>query len=446
MTESTLELRRGERLRAAFRAEELAGLELAARARLIALVVIAVWLFVWTSPPRTFLLEAILLVFAVIGIAHFRLRRSRPDWPWLAYLFVALDFSLLTFATLGLDLVVPRGWPPQMSLRNGTFVYFFLILALAALSYGPRLMVWAGLAGAAAWSAGVWALVAQPGSLTTPGGDRLAARADLAQHLDPGFVDIEVWQQDVVVLLLAAGVLAVVVRRGRRLVRRQAEVERQRGNLARYFSPNMVDQLAGTDEALGPVRSQPVAVLFADIVGFTQVSEALPPERVIELLREFHGRMSRAVFANGGTVDKYIGDAIMATFGTPFTGSADAANAVACARAMVGEAAQWNRERWAEGHAPIQVGIGVHYGPAVLGDIGGERRLEFAVVGDTVNVASRLEGLTRRLGVDIAISDELARQVTQEDRAEVLEGFARGQPQQLKNREQPLVVWIWRAA
>jgi adenylate cyclase len=416
MSDTMLAARRGERLRAAFRAEELTGLRL-----------------------------AILATFGLLGLAHYHLRRGRPDRPWLGYVFVALDCGLLAFATLGLGAVLEGPWPPQMTLRNGTVVYFFVFVGLMSLSYRPYLMLWSGVVGALAWSAGVASLAAQPGSVSGFGDAGLPPLESLALHLDPRFVDIGVWLQNVIVLLLMAGILAVAGWRGKRLVQRQAEAERGRANLARYFSPNMVDQLAGTDEALGAVRSQPVAVLFADMVGFTQVSEALPPERVIQLLREFHGRMSRAVFETGGTVDKFIGDAIMATFGTPFTGPADAANAAACARAMVREVSDWNRQRWAQGHLPIQVGIGAHYGPAVLGDIGSERRLEFAVVGDTVNVASHLEGLTRELGVDIAVSDELARQVELEDRDEVLDGFARGQPRQLKNREKPMVVWIWRA-
>jgi adenylate cyclase len=305
-------------------------------------------------------------------------------------------------------------------------------------------MIWAGLAGALAWSAWVWALVVQPGSVTPFGHDDVSAEQALVLHLDPRFVDTGVWQQDVIVLLLAAGVLSLAAWRGRRLVQRQAEAERQRANLARHFSPNMVDELASSDEPLGAVRSQPVAVLFADIVGFTQVSEALPPERVIELLREFHGRMSQAVFEHDGTLDKYIGDAIMATFGTPLMGARDATRAIASARSMIAQMDAWNRDRWAEGHTPIRVSIGIHYGAAVLGDIGSERRLEFAVVGDTVNVASRLEGLTRNLGVDIAVSDDLVRQVREENGAEVLEGFVQALPQGLRNRETPIDVWTWR--
>ncbi len=444
MTDILLDSRHGDRLEQAFRKEELAGLKLAARARLMALVVVAVWLFIWTDPQRTYILEILLVVFAVTGLAHYRLRRRYPSSPWLGYLFVGLDFALLAFSTVGLDLVIETRWPPQMGMRNGTFVYFFIFLALLALSHRPRLMIWAGLSGAVAWSAVVWALIALPGTVTPFGQDFASAADALAVHLDPRFIDIGVWQQDVIVLLLVAGVLALATWRGRRLVQRQAEAERQRGNLARYFSPNMVDELARRDEPLDAVRHQPVAVLFADIVGFTQVCEALAPETVIGLLREFQDRMSEAVFEHDGTVDKFIGDSIMATFGTPFIGTRDATRAVASAKAMITQMDDWNRERWAEGHPPVRVSVGIHYGPVVLGDIGGERRLEFAVVGDTVNVASRLEGVTRKLGVDIAVSDDVSRQVREEGGAEILDGFVRALPQELRNRETPIGVWTWR--
>ena len=216
-------------------------------------------------------------------------------------------------------------------------VYYFLFLALLALSYSPRLVLWAGLAAAAAWSIGIALIFVRPDTVSVAGHGAVSAEQALAQHLDPGFVDANVWVQDVVVLLLAAGVLACAVWRGKRLVQRQAAVERERANLSRYFSPNMVDELAGHDEPLGAVRSQTVAVLFADIVGFSQVCEALAPEVVLGMLREFHGRMSNAVFAHNGTVDKYIGDAIMATFGTPLAGPRDARNGLAAARAP-----EWN--------------------------------------------------------------------------------------------------------
>ena len=439
-----LDQRRGKRLRNAFRQEVLAGFRLATQARIVALAVIAVCVQIWVEPPRSTVLEIILLVFVLIGVGHYLLARGRYFRSWQSYLFVALDFALLTLATIGLPFLVDSSWPPQMALRDGTIVYYFLILAILGLSYVPRLMLWAGLAAAGTWSLGNWFILRQPDTLTTAGHEALSPEAHLASHLDPRFMNLDAWQQDVVLLMLVAAVLACVVWRGKRLVERQTAIERERGNLARYFSPNMVDQLAQQDEPLGAVRSQPVAVLFADVVGFTQISEALAPETVIGLLREFQSRMAAAVFEHDGTVDKYIGDAIMATFGTPLTGPRDARNALACARAMVAAVAAWNRERWESGSPPIRIGIGVHFGPAVLGDIGDERRLEFAVIGDTVNVASRLEGLTRDLGVDIAVSDELVRQVKVEDGNLLLDGFAPGAPQSLRNRSAPLGIWTWR--
>ncbi len=446
MSETTLAERRARRLAMAFRLEELAGLRLAARARLAALVVVAVWLLFWTSPPETVYLEAILLVFAAIGIAHYRVRRGRWDRPWLSYLFVALDFALLAFATLGLALVLEGPQPPQMELRNGTVVYFFIFVSFVAVSSAPGLMLWAGFCAAAAWGVGVLWILWLPDTVTLAGHHDLAPAERLARHLDPHFVDLVVRQQEIVVLLLLAGVLAVVVWRGKRLVERQAVAERERANLARYFSPNMVDRLARRDLPFEAVKSQPVAVLFADMVGFTQVCEFLEPEKVIGLLRAFHGRMAKAVFEHEGTVDKYIGDSIMATFGTPVSGPRDASHAVACAKAMIAAMDAWNRERWAEGYQPIRVGIGIHYGPAVQGDIGGERRFEYAVVGDTVNVASRLEAATRDLGVDIAVSEDLVRQVRAEGGNSVLEGFVQALPQQLRNREETIETWTWRGA
>jgi adenylate cyclase len=176
----------------------------------------------------------------------------------------------------------------------------------------------------------------------------------------------------------------------------------------------MIDELAKADRPLGAVRSQDAAVLFADMVGFTRLSEHLSPEQTMALLREFHGRMAEAVFAHGGTLDKYIGDEVMATFGTPAPSPRDAANALACAVAMQEAVARWNNARRASGGPEIRIGVGVHHGPVVLGDIGGEQRFEFAVIGDTVNVASRLERLTRELDLGIVASDALVGKIRRE--------------------------------
>src|SRR5207245_5618198 len=193
---------------------------------------------------------------------------------------------------------------------------------------------------------------------------------------------------------------------------------------ARYFSPNIVELLAARDEPLGAVRRQTVAVLFLDIVGFTRMAERMPPEAVVTMLRQFHERMTAQIFACGGTVEKYIGDAIFAVFGLPNAGPQDAANALTCADRMVAALAEWNAERAIAGEPPLAIGIGLNYGPAVIGDVGSEHSLSFTVIGDTVNTASRLQGLTRSLETPLVVGGALVEAIAAEssgDAAALLE-------------------------
>jgi adenylate cyclase len=197
----------------------------------------------------------------------------------------------------------------------------------------------------------------------------------------------------------------------RGLDRQRAESERARANLARYFSPNIVDLLAESDEPLGPVRRQTVAVLFVDIVGFTRMAEAMTPEAVVAMLREFHQRMGNQIFACGGTIEKYIGDEIFAVFGLPMASPHDALNALRCAALMLQELDVWNTARAARGELPLAIGIGLNYGPAVLGDVGTKHSLSFTVIGDTVNIASRLQALTRELKTPLVVADAILCQI-----------------------------------
>jgi adenylate cyclase len=193
----------------------------------------------------------------------------------------------------------------------------------------------------------------------------------------------------------------------REIERQRAAAERARNNLSRYFSPNLVEMLAARDESLGAVRRQTVAVLFADIVGFTRMAERMAPEAVVAMLRQYHERMTAQIFACGGTIEKYIGDAIFAVFGVPETSAADAANALRCAELMLKALDCWDEGRAARGEPPLAIGIGLNYGPAVFGDVGSEHSFSFTVIGDTVNTAARLQGLTRSLETPLVVGDAL---------------------------------------
>lgn len=174
--------------------------------------------------------------------------------------------------------------------------------------------------------------------------------------------------------------------------KRLAREEVARANYSRFMPEYVVKQLLDNPDSfrLGGVN-QNVTVLFADIRGFTAISENEKPEKVVGLLNRYFSVMSEIIFSHGGTLDKYIGDGLMAIFGAPTVGEEDALNAVKAAVTMQKRLAKLNDELRAEGYGQISIGIGLHTGEATIGYIGSDKRSEYTAIGDTVNLASRLE-------------------------------------------------------
>jgi PAS domain S-box-containing protein len=226
--------------------------------------------------------------------------------------------------------------------------------------------------------------------------------------------------------------------------------ERARANLARYFSPKLVETLAAKDQPLGAVRRQNLAVLFADIVGFTRLSETLEPEQVLHILREIHSWMEKAIFKWDGSIEGYIGDAVLAIFGFPEAGEKNATNALSCAYDLLTAAQHWNQERTDKGLSPIHIGLGMHYGPVVLGDVGTEEFVEFTVIGDTVNIASRLQQATRAFHCDLVVGQELVNAVKgeneREDTGYLLEQLQKHGDFAIRGRTQAVEIWTLKMA
>jgi adenylate cyclase len=432
-------------IQAALEADKREGLHLAVKARWAALVIIAPFL-VYLNPTWPVLYyEALLAGLALIGWAQIkvgRLGKSRAE-----LILILCDLALMTFALVVPNPFVEGAWPVAMQYRFDSFIYFFVLLAGATMAYSWRTILGFGLWTSGLWIAGmIWALL-QPAMLPEVSAkiqSVLASHPKLLDFLDPNDVHVAGRIQEILVFMIVAGTLALSGRRTNRLLRRQAEVARERANLARYFPPNIVDQLADRDQPLGAVREQNVAIMFVDIVGFTKFAEGQTAVEIVGMLRQFHARAERVVFDHGGTLDKFLGDGLMATFGTPQSTDHDASNALTCAHAMLTTMQQWNPGRKSAGGEEIKVSIGLHYGAVVLGDIGSERRLEFAVLGDAVNVASRLEGLTRTLDVQLAIGDGLVSAVRRESiepMRSLLAQLTSNGPQILRGRDEEVVVW-----
>jgi adenylate cyclase len=182
------------------------------------------------------------------------------------------------------------------------------------------------------------------------------------------------------------------------------ERDRLRTTFGKYMTDSVVSHLLNHRVELGG-DTLPVTILFSDIRGFTSISEHLDAQSLVALLNEYFTEMVDIVMDHGGVVDKYIGDAIMVVFGAPVPQPDDALRAVQAAVRMREALARLNERLAARGVAPIRTGVGIHSGEVVAGNIGSERRMEYTVIGDAVNLASRLEGSTKELGADVVISD-----------------------------------------
>ncbi|MBL1179376.1 CHASE2 domain-containing protein [Pantanalinema sp. GBBB05] len=212
---------------------------------------------------------------------------------------------------------------------------------------------------------------------------------------------------------------------------------RLRSTMERYIAAPVVQEILKYPGTLQVGRKLKAAVLFSDIRGFTTLSYKLPPEQLIEQLNIYFSAMVQAIIEAGGTVDKFIGDAIMAEFGFPLSQGEgdDALNAIRAALGMRAALADLRSRFIAEGRVPFFSGIGISYGEVIAGDIGALRRREYGVIGDTVNVASRVEGMTKQFGTDILITESLYILV-----ADKVEAICMGE-HELRGRANPIALY-----
>ena len=251
-----------------------------------------------------------------------------------------------------------------------------------------------------------------------------------ADRLDP----FSAFRPDDLELISAVASQTAIAVENARAHERLAREEVARANYGRFLPEYVVKQILENPDSfkLGGVM-QTITVLFADIRGFTRLSEHASPEKIVQLLNRYFSAMTDIIFAHGGTLDKYLGDGLMALFGAPTATPKDAGNALSAAVAMQRRLLGINEELREEGFAEIGVGMGLHTGEVTVGYIGSERRSEYTAIGDTVNTASRLESNAK--GGEILISDATARAAHSRYQLKPREAIT------VKNREQPVPLF-----
>lgn len=299
-------------------------------------------------------------------------------------------------------------WPPML---------YFVFILLSTLRLDFWLSFWTGLVAAVEqFLLASWLL---PLELTT----------DVPQH------SLLYYASRSIVLLGCGAVAGIVAQslRGQfdKSVRAAAARDRVTNLFGQHVSPAVVDRLlaAQTDP---PNEKREICVLFLDIRGFTAMTRTRPPDQTVALLNDFFAEMIGVVDRHNGIINKFLGDGFLAVFGAPLDDPAAAHNALAAARGMLAAVERWNQARPA---LALRVGIGIHLGDAVTGTVGSPQRKEYTVIGDTVNLAARLEQLTKETGSQLLVSESVHRATAGADGATDLGALP------IRGYEKPVHVW-----
>ncbi len=328
------------------------------------------------------------LLLTVVRIAWSYLGRLPA---WTVALSSVLDMALLMALIWSFHL--QYGQPPSFYLKAPTLLYVFIFIALRALRFDARFVVWSGLVAAAGWLAMVGYVV-----FSNPA-DSMITR-NYVEYLTSNAILLGAEFDKVISILVVAIVLGVALTRGRNLLIRSVSEGIAAQELSRFFAPQVAQRIKGAERAIeaGSAEICDAAILNFDLRGFTRLAESESPQAVLAILGEYQARVVPIVQAHGGSIDKYLGDGIMASFGAAQRNEAYAAEALRALEAVIEAAERWRAEREAAGKPAPRVNGALATGPVLFGAVGTDNRLEITVIGDAVNLSAKLEKHNKRAG------------------------------------------------
>jgi adenylate cyclase len=350
---------------------------------------------VYTIAPKTFDADVMfapvpwaLGLYFLFTVVRLILAHGRRLPPWMVTLSVIIDMVGLLVTIWSFHLQYDQ--EPGFSPKAPTLLYIFILIALRTLRFDARYVILTGASAMAGWLgllAYALANSPMPGVITR----------DYVHYTTSSDILIGSEVDKILSMAMVTLVLAVAVARARRLLIRAATEHPAVSDLSRFFVPEVARQIAASDNTVQPGQGEfrDAAILHIDLRGFTTLAHRLAADDVVALLAEYQSRMVPVIQRHGDSIDKFLGDGIMATFGAALATDSYAADSLRAAEALLEAQDAWNRQRAHAGEPATAAGIGVAVVSVVFGAVGDDSRLEYTVIGDAVNLAAKLERHTK---------------------------------------------------
>ncbi|CAB1058090.1 Adenylate cyclase (EC [Olavius sp. associated proteobacterium Delta 1] len=328
------------------------------------------------------LLTVIRLIFAY---------RGRIPEP-LLYVSVIIDMGLL----LGMiwTFHIQYQQPPSFYLKAPTLLYVFIFISLRALRFEARFVIVAGIVAAAGW------MTLTAYSIFSGGGMNRITH-DYVHYMKFNSILIGAEFEKIVIIITVTAILALAINRAQKLLVSSVAEETAVRDLSRFFSPEIARQITASEHeiSVGKGQLRETAILMVDIRGFTRLASVIQPDDLICLLADYQAKMVPIIQSHGGTIDKFLGDGIMATFGAAVISETFAADALNAVDAVMTAADNWSADLQADKKPLLKIGAAVTTGQVIFGAVGDASRMEYTVIGDAVNMAAKLEKHTKSEGV-----------------------------------------------
>ena len=366
--------------------------------RLIAATQLAIgliWTALYFASPKAFQgtmfapVPLALGTYLVISVARLWLVMRAAAPRWLLGASIVVDMSVLLVLIWSFHLQYEQ--PAAFYLKAPTLLYVFIFIALRALRFSPTYVLLAGAAAAAGW------LVLLAYALQTSDAPEMGVTRDYVAYMTSNRVLIGAEFDKVIAILLTTAIIALAIYRARRLMVAAIVETQAHADLGRFFAPEVSERITASAQAIRPGDGErrQAAVLMVDIRGFTTYAKASEPAALMALLADYQGRMVAIIQGHGGSIDKFMGDGILATFGATAVSAQYAADALRAVDALAAEALAWRAMREAAGATPLEVGFAVEAGEIVYGAVGDPSRMEFTVIGNAVNRAAKFENANK---------------------------------------------------